>query len=356
MKLNLDQHISELLHDYDCVVVPQLGGFVTNYRPAKQDIQSGIMHPAGKDIRFNKNLTKSDGLLEKAFAESQHMSFEDASAALKTEVEAYWQKLNGGEKLKLKKIGVLYIDDHRKLRFEPATDQNYLKAAFGFESFILPPPLEVKKHIAEPIQERLVEETPVIALRSTVRQKGIYWVAAATLLPFMAMSIYVGLTSNFKSPTQLTVAELNPFHVTSNIPSEYTARSEESDVISIDETESAYPASTLVFPYSFEESRIDSTGVWIDLSMKEKPTPVTSSTAGKYHIIGGCFGEKANADKFVERLKYRGYQASVLDLHKNLYRVKIESFNNYDKALATLGEFRNDGTFPNAWLLKKPVS
>lgn len=354
--MNIDQHISDLLHDYDCVVVPQLGGFVTNYRPAKQDAQSGLMHPAGKDIRFNKNLTKSDGLLEKAFAESRNVSFEEAGAALKSEIEDCWQKLNGGEKLKFKKIGVLYIDGHRKLCFEPATDQNYLKAAFGFESFILPPPLEVKKHIAERKPEPIVEEAPVIALHANRRQKGIYWVAAATLLPFMAMSIYIGLTSNFKSPTELTAAELNPFKSTVVAASEFKPRTTEGHTISDIETESAYPTSTMIFPYSFEESRIDSTGVWIDLNIKEKATPVASTAPGKYHIIGGCFGEKANADNFVKRLKYRGYKASVLDLHKNLYRVKIESFNDYDKALAILGGFRNDGTFPNAWLLKKPVS
>ncbi|MFN2430356.1 MAG: hypothetical protein ABR574_10085, partial [Cryomorphaceae bacterium] len=38
----LDQYINELLYDYDCVILPQLGGFVTNYKPAQIDEAKGI--------------------------------------------------------------------------------------------------------------------------------------------------------------------------------------------------------------------------------------------------------------------------------------------------------------------------
>jgi hypothetical protein len=32
--MKLDHYISQLLFRYDCVIVPNLGGFVTNYKPA----------------------------------------------------------------------------------------------------------------------------------------------------------------------------------------------------------------------------------------------------------------------------------------------------------------------------------
>ena len=47
MNTELDKYISELLFDYDCVIVPQLGGFVTNYKPAYFD--KGIAHPPSKN-------------------------------------------------------------------------------------------------------------------------------------------------------------------------------------------------------------------------------------------------------------------------------------------------------------------
>lgn len=355
--MNLDQHISALLYDYDCVVVPQLGGFVTNYKPAQHDEKSGLAHPATKDIRFNKNLTKSDGLLETTIADGMGMSFEDASRGLKREVEKCWSKLNGGERIKFNKIGVLYIDDNKNLRFEPSSDQNYLKNTFGFESFALPAMRKEETPTPKPTQATPAskqEETPVIPIPEAKKPRGIYWVAAATILPFMAMSMYVGLTSNFKSPTELSVAELNPFAMNEAKVGKYSPSQVGETVIDEKAETGLYPSGETVFPYSFESSKIDSTGVWIDLRDKTvaaSPKPIT----GTYHIIAGCFGEEGNADTFVGKLIGHGYDAAILDKHKDLYRVKIESFQSYEEALKSLDNIRSTGIFPSAWLLKKPA-
>ena len=37
MSLRLDSHISYLLHEHDCVILPAFGGFVANYHSAKID-------------------------------------------------------------------------------------------------------------------------------------------------------------------------------------------------------------------------------------------------------------------------------------------------------------------------------
>ncbi|NEN21925.1 SPOR domain-containing protein [Cryomorpha ignava] len=365
--MEIDKYIQELLYDYDCVIVPQLGGFVTNYRPAVADLNSGIGHPPGKDIRFNKNLTKSDGLLERAVADGAKISFEDAGIVLKDISEKYWSKLNGGAKVQFKRIGVLYIDDHKNLRFEPAADQNYLKASFGLDSFTLPAITEMTQN---PDEEK--KPTPVIPIEraepETIRfksNKSIYWVAAATILPFVAMSVYLGVSTNFKSPTEITLAELIPFGINPAEAVKFTPRatSAEAKPASNDTDGTGFPENTAVFPFSFETNTVDSSGVWINLNEEKKPfatpeevSPSKSKLTGTYHIIAGCFGEEVNAKKFVNNLKDRGYKAAILDYHKKLHRVRLESFTDYSTALSTLQELRNDGTFPNAWLLKKPLS
>lgn len=356
--MEIDKYIQTLLYDYDCVILPQLGGFVTNYRPASTDSNTGICHPPGKDIRFNKNLTKSDGLLERAVADGAKISFEDAGVVLKDITEKYWSQLNGGEKVKFKRIGVLYVDDHKNLRFEPAANENYLKTAFGFESFTLPPaqviaPEPIIKEVETPVIPIDREETEVEAIPFR-KSKSIYWVAAATLLPFMAMSLYMGLTTNFKSPTELTLAELVPFGAIKSELPRFSPRAASAEAKTEENDGTGFPENTTVFPFSFETNEVDSTGVWIDLREIETKNLAETENEGKYHIIAGCFGEEVNAEKYVSRLKNRGYSASILDFHKNLHRVRIESFNDYSTALNTLQDLRNDGTFPNAWLLKKP--
>ncbi len=352
----LDPYLENLLVDYDCVVVPQLGGFITNYKPAQIDQKSGVAHPPQKDVSFNKNLTKSDGLLETTLSQDRNISFEEASASLKDAVEMCWQKLHEGRKVQFKKVGVLYIDGNKNLRFEPSGDVNFLKSSFGFDSFKLPAPATRETPIPAVQTEEVPAETPVIELGRS-RTSSIYWVAAATMLPFIAMSAYIGISTDFKSPTEVTVADLNPFKSASHAIPAYAERETNTNKVSVETTEVAFPENVAVFPYSFETGKIDSTGVWVDLREKGVASPaLAAKPSGLYHIIGGCFGERTNAEKFVSRLEMRGYSAAILDLHKGLYRVKIESFGDYDQALNSLDDMRTTGTFPNAWLLKKPVS
>jgi len=359
MITELDKYVSELLFDYDCVIVPQLGGFVTNYKPAYFD--KGIGHPPSKELRFNKNLTKNDGLLSQSISNTEGLSIQDADAVLHETVENYLSQLKETGRVQLKKVGVLFIDANNQLRFRPDTTTNYLRNSFGFESFEMPP--EVAKEISaiaeketKPEKETFREkEAPVIPIAEPSYKKGIYWVAAATLLPFVGMSIYLGMSTDFKSPTQITPAELIPLNRSASpkyAHREITMSEEEL------EEETNYPDNTLIFPFDFETNEVDSLGVWINMSsvpvevLEEKPT----ANNGIYHIIGGCFGEKGNAEKFVSRLQSRGYNAHILDLNKGLYRVKIESFDDYEKALKELRSTRDNGTFPNAWLLKKKTS
>jgi len=436
---SLDQYIAELLYDYDCVVVPLLGGFVSNYRPARFDKQKGLAVPPGKDIRFNRNLTKNDGLLASACADAMGWSFEEADGYVRSEVENYLNRLNDGAKIKLKKIGILYIDDHKNLRFEPDATHNLLKQAWGFETFVLPEPVQraaasakeetptvkavpEKKApnlrfepdathnllkqawgfetfvLPEPVQRAAAsakEETPTVEAvpekKAPAREakviempprenapaemperektgsehtRSIYRVAAATLLPFIALSVYMGVQTGFKSEGDFTPADLNPFS-TGSFDSRQYSPSSSADFTEVQRaTERSFPANDGLFAFSFSENRADTTGVWVDLRKIEETVaagPLKSSKPAKtnfgtYHIISGCFSEAANAQKHVADLKKRGHDASVLDVHKNLHRVRLESFENYNEALNRLSTVRNDGSFPGAWLLKKQTN
>jgi hypothetical protein len=358
--LDIDKLISDLLFDYDCVIVPQLGGFVSNYRPAQIDDHKGIAQPAGKDIRFNKNLVNSDGLLEKAISEAEGISFEEAGGNLKQSVEGYWKTLNGGSEVAFEKVGVLYIDSASNLRFEPAKSQNYLKASFGLEGFVLPPAREEK--VPEQASEQFdlpADATPIFRERvKSQHTRGIYWVAAATLLPFLALSLYIGLSTNFESPARLSVADVLPFKTSTDEPVQYKERPADNAIAGEISEEEGFPKDQTFFPFSFEKNQVDSDGVIIDLSKKraaKKQIPENGSNQ-KYHIIAGCFGVEENAVKYARRLSNKGYDAGVLDYHKGLHRVKLNSYADYTEALNTLKALRDEKIFPSAWLLKKPVA
>ena len=61
--MNLINHISELLYDHNCVIIPGFGGFITNYKSADFDHQNNVVLPARKVVAFNQSLVENDGLL-----------------------------------------------------------------------------------------------------------------------------------------------------------------------------------------------------------------------------------------------------------------------------------------------------
>lgn len=365
----LDAYIARLLYDYDCVIVPQLGGFVTNYRPARFDEQKGVAHPPGKDIRFNRNLTKSDGLLTRALADATGRSFEQADETIHRAVENYLTELEGGKRVTFEKVGVLYYDDHRILRFSPDHQVNFLKDSIGFTSFAMP---ELPRATVPAEQEealpRIDPERETVAQRPRY-SKGIYGVAAATLLPFIGFSIFLGLKTDFESPSKLSLADILPVRSTSKVTAPLYGPRETKTTDEPARAEGGFPHNTAVFPFSFETNAVDSSGVWIDLNkVDKKPASpetadvkaakaeeVTADVRGLYHIIAGCFGERSNAEEFVDELVGQGYPAAVLDHHKNLFRVRLKSYTDFQTALGELRELRSRAAFSEAWMLKKQV-
>jgi cell division septation protein DedD len=87
------------------------------------------------------------------------------------------------------------------------------------------------------------------------------------------------------------------------------------------------------------------------------PAETTSTTSAdqspvKYYIIGGCFGNKENADKFLSELIVRGYQAEQAGVTKKGHvRISYSSFSEREPALLYLQRIKEEEN-PAAWLLK----
>ena len=75
----LANSINDLLYRYNCVIIPDFGGFVTNKISAKMNKAPNTFYPPAKQITFNSHLKVNDGLLANYIASSENISFEKAS-------------------------------------------------------------------------------------------------------------------------------------------------------------------------------------------------------------------------------------------------------------------------------------
>ncbi|WP_439132138.1 SPOR domain-containing protein [Polaribacter sp.] len=298
----LANYINDLLYRYDCVIVPDFGGFVTNRKGANLNKDTHIFYPPSKQITFNSHLKVSDGLLANYIASAEQISFEKAATAISLSV-IKWQNEIQKKPLEIGNIGVLTLNNDGKIIFEPTTNVNYLSESFGL-SAVQSPAIQRPKEIVKPL-------IPVVDKEN---QKGIpafikYAATAAILLT-------LGFAAN------------NAYQ--QNQQEEVLAKQEKA-------LEKKIQAATFVISNPLPT---------IELNVSKK-------IAKPYHVVAGAFQFAENAKKKVQQLKKQGYNASILGVNKwGLTEVAFNSFADRNDAINNLYRIQKTVS-KDAWLLTK---
>ncbi|MEO6883954.1 MAG: SPOR domain-containing protein [Bacteroidia bacterium] len=345
--MDISQHISDLLFDHDCVVVPTLGGFVSNYSHA---VVHPILHtfePPSKKIVFNKNLQNNDGLLADSICRVEKINFQEASKIIFSFVENCKKEIAQGNRVTIEKVGILFSDIEGNLQFEHDKNTNYSTDSFGLTTFYSPAIL--RENYQQKIEKKFKDRAP-IENRPKKNQLKRY-VVIAIVVPVLALLIWLPLKTNFFQDTNY--ASLNPF--SKKITAEYVP-SKNNFSANIQKNNSANTfittpnnngVSTLHLTNNNSESilvRIKSSGKTTDFS--------TSTIQKNYHVIGGCFTYLENAQRLVKKLQSENISAEIIG--KNEQGLNVVSLGNYatqQEAENALPNFRSQN--PGAWVLKK---
>ncbi len=299
MTVEITSYIKELLLLNDCVVVPEFGGFVSNYKPAQ--IKHNRFMPPSKEIAFNPKLQKNDGLLINYISENEGIGYFEAKQKVESFVDESLLKLENYEKLIFEGIGQLYYDRMENLLFEPIADQNLLIDSYGMESFSYEKLYE--KMMPKPAMKiQHPEAVQVVFNKRNVKKVliGVPLLLALALIPM-------------KNKDILNHSDLNIFSQL---------------------TEVVAPAQEIV-----TES----------LVVKETEiTPVINSN--KYFLIGGSFRQEENAAQFMEMMKQEGFQPENLGVFNGLHRISIQSFSSFQEAQNKLNELRAEKSKSGVWI------
>ncbi|MDR0969686.1 MAG: SPOR domain-containing protein [Lentimicrobiaceae bacterium] len=130
--------IADLLYIHECVVIPGLGGFITQTHPAKVHLVKDQFKPPYKEIVFNPHLRANDGMLLNYIAQQDTLSYADAKLRLDRFVLKCLNELDKGNKISFRKIGRIYYNEEKQFVFQADETQNYLADSFGLSDFISP--------------------------------------------------------------------------------------------------------------------------------------------------------------------------------------------------------------------------
>lgn len=315
--MRIENFVLELLYHHDCVVVPQWGGLVANYRAARLNAVSHVISPPSKHIGFNRNLVSDDGLLAHHIGLVLGVSHVDAARLIAQHVSELRSELHTNGRVVWDKIGVFYNDAQGVLQFMPQDQENFLLSSYGLH------PIQLKA-----LRTEKPTATPAVEVLKAPAAKGFNWTyAAAAVVPFLAVG---GLLWTLQQQPEgsLNWASLNPF----------SQQVEQSTYLPNDQTQDGWTNAPFV-----EEEMLQ-----IGQSQREEVVQPAARKQG-YAVIGGAFKVKENAEKFVDQLRQTGFDAKIVGRSGAVTLVAYGVYDSRSEAQNALINLRSaDGK--SAWI------
>ena len=395
--------VVQLLVENECVVIPDFGGFISNYKPASLDQAVGNISPPARSIIFNPLLKHNDGLLITKFQQQNALSYLNASLELAKGIDAWKIIIASGKQIELPSLGTLEKKKGESIVFSPFKTGFSDKSAFGLKPVkaLAAKEVGIKSKIKSEIEER--QNVPYY--RSNLKKVMYSGVAAALLLSAIIWSVVHqdivtqksndlmslmqrmvtdGDSSSEESiqpsgKNELTKDEsktLNKSYYNTGIQDFNSIRLEntkddstvstnikEGEKLTSDLTPGAaatdnsgeLTAKVIKKNSSRNEvtndfgSEKDKTKTYLD-DHRPKQKGNEETIIKKYKIIAGCFSSIKNANNYVEELRNLGYSALLSGQSASgLNRVIYAQYDTKVQALKALAQIRLSHN-SNAWV------
>jgi hypothetical protein len=293
--MQIEKHISDLLYRYQCVTVPGFGAFLTETVSAHVTGSASSFFPPKKVVSFNANVKNNDGLLANHVALQEKMSYELAVIKIGDVVNEWTYLLQNRNRVVLKNIGEISVNNEMNWVFEPANTVNYLTDSFGLTPFVSP---EITRVILKQEVEALEEKAPIIFTPERKRDYSYLKYAAV----FVVMLGAGGFGYKTYYDQQITNKTLL---VEKNVQEKVQQQIQQATFLISNPVEA------------------------VELSVA---APVEEKMP--YHLVAGAYRSEENANKAIAELNAAGFEkAKMLPINKhNLYPVVYASFKTLEEA------------------------
>ena len=359
--IELERHIEILLLNNDCVIVPNLGGFVAHHREAHYDGNDQLFLPPLRTIGFNPKLHLNDSLLAQSYIEAYDISYPDAMNRIEEEVNELKQTLENEGYYELNDIGTLSLNEDGHYEFMPCEAGILTPSLYGLSSFdmtcvnttedsaadsatIINMETEEKSKTVEEDNEAVAvalkeeeaeEKQPrTITIRvSTLRNAAA--IAAAVLALFL-------ITTPFGRDAQagFKFSDFEKTWLYRIMPKEKTTTTTDVKL----QPEQTAKAEVKAEAPTVKPEQSD---------VKEQVSEEVQAPAAPQHYWSIVLASKVsmkNARAFVEQLTNDGFSLSEVLVQKSGNRVIYGKYATEKEAYTNLGQLRHNEQFREAWV------
>ncbi len=381
--IQLGKHIEALLLQNDCVIVPELGGFVAHHIAARYQEQESMFLPPLRTLGFNPQLLINDSLLVQSYIETYDLSYPEAQHRIESEVAAVKQQLETQGSYEFEGLGTLSFNEEGHYVFTPYESGLLTPAFYALSSFEMPllgsshsaisttkaqeetkavTPVEeaVAPKAAEPdrqrekdspvptltamspaeeevpsagevVQEEEEEEQTIVIKMSWLRNTA---AVAAAILAFFLVSTPIS-NSNLQ-----TAGSNQPSVVFGGMSKDSSKGTDAIKKINLKKTD----------PIAAEALQTAAGSKTSDTLA----TPSAEKAEKTYCIVLASYITKKNAADFVSRLHQEGYTDAEVFIRKNVTRVVLGNFPTENIAYNKLNALHHKTKyFEEAWVMKR---
>ena len=366
---SVNDYLKKLLYQYDCVVVPELGAFLTHYQSASFTESSGSYLPPRKRVAFNEALRFDDGILANYIMLHEPLTREGAQQHISLFVSGLRNQVKTTGRFELDGIGTFTHNDESRLQFDPSLRHNFYGEAYGMTA------VSAQLVDRQPQLQPALEAVPVTALGPVVvreddailtpyRPDRPYWRVAAiavlvgslgALSYFSVINPDQPLQSSLDPATLLRIPALFAFDAVTEKETPKRVVYKTVPVVVTESKPVAIPAKPVVVaiaPVKVDPKTIVApVKVKLEATSTVKPAiqssvvvPVVKSvrTGPYFTVIAGVYSSKRNAQRLIRQLRKAGYSDAFVitpsrGRRSQLYKVAATGSAIRDEAIASLG-------------------
>lgn len=349
--IELQRHIEILLLSNDCVIIPDLGGFMTHHMEARYDDEEQIFLPPYRTLGFNPQLKINDSLLVQSYIEAYDISYPEALRRIESEVTELCQHIDNQGHYELTDIGTLYKNEDGNIAFTPCEAGILTPELYGLSSFEMPmmvasqpsTPLFDLPQKQQPVEEE-TEETVQTTVDTDEEVTTIHvkmsWIRNTVAMAAAILAFFL-ITSPI-SDTQLSTLNMGQMQNGSFFSMPNTEKMPEKVPVIAKKDPLKKDSVVLVQNTELQKDTIK--------SQESVSTP--KEQHNDYYVVLASQVRKKNAELFVEKLHRAGYAEAEVFIMNHVVRVVCGHYPSEDQAYRAVSKIRQKEEFAEAWVLK----
>lgn len=336
--MSIIDHIQYLICRHDCVVVPGLGAFVSQYVPAQISSDGLMLLPPSRMLVFNNVISHDDGLLAGSVARRDGMSYESARAEVARDVEMLLNRIDMEGYVEIPRVGRLSRCGGSALFFAPVAENTVSNILYqSLPAVALRTSVETVGTDSE--AATVLEVDTAVSRRGTFasRLRGVakYAAAAAVLIAVgatLSTPVIVNRNVDRASMSMPAVTKAR----TIELPAVAACKEDTSAVLYVGISEADKAPASVLRPSVLTVSDLNGESVGQDYNC--------------YIIVASCSSMK-EAGRFIA--SKGGNSALKVIPGDGRYRVYAAVANDYDAAYDFKSDSNFSSRFPSAWVYTK---